>query len=327
MPRISIITPLHNKGPFVAETLASVQAQTFADWEMIVVENHSSDNGPAQVEHAASQDDRILLLRASDSVRGPCAARNLGLCEARGEWVLFLDADDLLDPAYLERMLGKQTAAPEAVVVAAPWVEFSDGSKPRQGVVKLPAARTTNGKRIEDSAIAHTCWAVHAAMVRRSWLSKREWPEELDGYLAEDTAFWFRVVFGAKIVYSDFPGAFYRTQTENCRTNYSAKAWYEGNHRAVLLNLEFMKSKGRSLSMAQMETLVRHYEILYDKAIREGERQVADSALVCARRWLEKFSSMDGPRSVTMSLRQFLGIPRFRYLKIFSVVILKNRPA
>lgn len=89
MPRISIITPLHNKGPFVAETLASVQAQTFADWEMIVVENHSSDNGPAQVEHAASQDDRILLLRASDSVRGPCAARNLGLCEARGEWVLF----------------------------------------------------------------------------------------------------------------------------------------------------------------------------------------------------------------------------------------------
>lgn len=319
MTLVSIITPLHNKGRFIAETLASVQAQTMPQWEWIVVENHSSDNGPMQIEQAATQDHRIRLIRAPDSVRGPGAARNLGLEEARGEWVLFLDADDLLSPTYLGRMLSKQSADPEAVVVAAPWIEFSDGEKPQAGVLKKPAGYISYGKGIENSGIAYTCWAVHAAIVRRLWLSQRKWPEELDGYLAEDTAFWFRVVYGATIVYSDFPGAFYRTQTENCRTNYSAKAWHEGNHLAVLANLEFMKTIGESPSISQMESLVRHYESLYDTAIREGEYQIANSALSCAQKWLKEVSSSNRSLSVMMSLRCLLGIPTYRRLKNLSL--------
>ena len=206
MPAFSIIIPLHNKGQYLAETLASVQAQAFTDWEMIVVENHSSDNGPAQVEHAAAFDPRIRLLRAPESVRGPGAARNLGLGVAQGEWVLFLDADDLLDASYLASLMRIHTAEPEAVIVASPWVEFRYDATPSEGVVKYPAGYLNNGLGVEAFGIALTCWAVHAAMIRRSWLTERKWPEELDGYLAEDTAFWFRVVCGAKIAYSDFPG-------------------------------------------------------------------------------------------------------------------------
>jgi glycosyltransferase involved in cell wall biosynthesis len=327
MPHISIITALHNKGPYIAETIASVRGQTLADWEMIVVENSSNDDGPVQVEVIAGQDPRIRLVRAPESVRGPGAARNLGLEHATGEWALFLDADDLLDPSYLESMLQRALPDTDSMIVAAPWVEFEAGKRPAAGVVKRPAAMATGGRGIEDSSIAHTCWAVHAAIVRREWLLDRRWPEELDGYLAEDTSFWFRVVCGAKVAYSDFAGAFYRTQTANCRTNFTARAWFEGNHRAALANLDFLRRSGREPSRGQMDTLVRHYEELYDKACRGGDREVAGKALVLANDWLEKLVSTAGPQPASMLVRRVVGISIFRHVKSMSRAFLKRRAA
>ena len=67
MTTITIITPLHNKSPFVAETLASVQGQTFNDWELIVVENHSRYDGPAQVERIAADDQRCNSFQSLES--------------------------------------------------------------------------------------------------------------------------------------------------------------------------------------------------------------------------------------------------------------------
>src|ERR1700735_4941661 len=97
MKSVSIITPLFNKAPYVAETIQSVLAQTMADWEMIVVENGSTDEGPNVVRQF--NDPRIHLMESPK--RGPGAARNLGLERARGEWILFLDADDLIERDYL----------------------------------------------------------------------------------------------------------------------------------------------------------------------------------------------------------------------------------
>jgi glycosyltransferase involved in cell wall biosynthesis len=324
-PVFSIIIPLHNKGQYVAETLASVQAQTFTDWEIIVIENHSTDNGPALVELTAADDSCIRLLRAPDSVRGPSAARNLGLTEAQGKWILFLDADDLVNSRYLEKMYLRQSVTPEADIVASPWVEFRDGEPPLEGVVKYPAGYLNNGLSAEAFGIAFTCWAVHAAIIRRSWLTERIWPEELDGYLAEDTAFWFRVVCGAKIAYSDFPGALYRTHTENCRTNYSARTWYEGTHRAALCNLEYLKTQCQSPSSAQLETLLRHYESLYEMAFREGEQEVAELALEFAKHWLSTLASSQFIGFGTMSLRHLLGIPSFCKLRSLILTLRGNQ--
>jgi glycosyltransferase involved in cell wall biosynthesis len=325
MCRISIITALHNKGPYIAETINSVRRQTFINWEMIVVENGSTDDGPEQVDGIAVRDPRIRLVRAPETVRGPGAARNIGIAGAIGEWILFLDADDLLDRRYLETMMQRALLDSDATIVAAPWVEFEAGKSPVEGVVKWPAAVVTGGLGIEDSAIAFTCWAVHAAIVRRDWLLDRQWPEKLDDYLAEDTSFWFSVVSGAKVVYSTFAGAFYRTQTDNSRTDFSARAWFEGNHRAVHANLDFLTKSGRKPSRAQMDTLVRHYEELYDKACRGGDREVAGEALVLANGWLKKHVSADGPLKTSMLIRRVLGISIFRHIKAMSRAFLKRR--
>ena len=102
MPRVSIITPAYEAAGYVAEAIASVTAQSYRDWEMIVADDASSDDTAAVV--AGVGDRRVRVLRGERN-RGPAGARNLALAAASGELVAFLDADDRLLPRYLETMV------------------------------------------------------------------------------------------------------------------------------------------------------------------------------------------------------------------------------
>ncbi len=86
MPQVGIIAALHNKGPYVAETIRSVLAQTMPDWALIVVENGSTDDGPEIVRQFP--DPRIRLVVSPK--QGPGAARNVGLAHATGEMASLL---------------------------------------------------------------------------------------------------------------------------------------------------------------------------------------------------------------------------------------------
>ncbi len=102
MPRISVIIPAYNVAPYIGETLASVFAQTFADFEAIIINDGSPDTG--ELERVLEPfRDRIRYLKQEN--RGASSARNAGLRAARGEFVAFLDADDLWLPSYLEDQL------------------------------------------------------------------------------------------------------------------------------------------------------------------------------------------------------------------------------
>lgn len=102
-PLVSIIIPLHNRAGEMPQTLDSVRAQTYANWEAVVVDDHSVDDGPAVVEAAARGDSRIKLLRLPDGRTGGPAGRNYGAEHSAGEFVIFLDSDDLLAPFALEQ--------------------------------------------------------------------------------------------------------------------------------------------------------------------------------------------------------------------------------
>src|SRR5687767_12772807 len=90
MAHVSVIVPLYNKGPYVRRMLDSISAQTFSDFELIVVDDGSTDDGPVQVDR--HPDRRIRMVRQANA--GPGAARNRGISEASGELIAFLDADD-----------------------------------------------------------------------------------------------------------------------------------------------------------------------------------------------------------------------------------------
>src|SRR4051812_32020991 len=101
-PAISVVIPAHNAGDTLGDTLASLYAQTFAAWEALVVDDGSSDDTAEVAAAWAARDLRIRVLGRSQG--GVSAARNDGIAEARHDWLLFLDADDRLDPDHLSRM-------------------------------------------------------------------------------------------------------------------------------------------------------------------------------------------------------------------------------
>ena len=103
-PAVSIVTPAYEAAAFVAEAVASVRAQTRADWEMIVVDDCSRDDTREVVSRAAAGDRRVRLIRHEKNC-GPAASRNTALAAASGRFVAFLDADDVWMPRKLERQL------------------------------------------------------------------------------------------------------------------------------------------------------------------------------------------------------------------------------
>lgn len=101
---VSIVTPAYNCADFIRETIASVQAQTYTNWEMVIVDDCSTDNTRAVVEDCAKEDPRVRYLCLEQN-SGAAVARTTAMREARGEYIAFLDSDDLWKPEKLERQL------------------------------------------------------------------------------------------------------------------------------------------------------------------------------------------------------------------------------
>ncbi len=119
IPRVSVIVPLFNKEQTVEASLRSLAAQTFSDFEAIVVDDGSTDRGPEIVR--SFTDARIRLIRQSNA--GPGAARNRGIAEARSPYLAFLDADDEWLPDYLERAVCCLDQDPNVAAVTFAWLD------------------------------------------------------------------------------------------------------------------------------------------------------------------------------------------------------------
>src|ERR1700744_4099360 len=101
MPLVSVIMPSWNVERLIGETIESVQAQTFGDWELLIADDCSPDRTPAVVERYASGAPRIRLIRQPRN-GGPALARQAAIEQANGRFVAFLDSDDLWLPFKLE---------------------------------------------------------------------------------------------------------------------------------------------------------------------------------------------------------------------------------
>jgi glycosyltransferase involved in cell wall biosynthesis len=109
MPVVSIILPTYNGLPYLREAVASVQAQTVDDWELVVIDDGSTDESVAWLESVA--DPRLRIIR-SEHIGHRAQLRNRGLAAARGEWIGFIDSDDRWTPNKLERQLAYHAAHP-----------------------------------------------------------------------------------------------------------------------------------------------------------------------------------------------------------------------
>ncbi len=116
MPKVSVVIPSYNLGRYLPETLSSVAAQTFTDWECLVVDNASTDGSMEVVTDFCARDSRFVPVVFPEN-RGVAAARNRGLELAEGEYVLLLDADDLITPGYMAAAVEALDADPSLALV------------------------------------------------------------------------------------------------------------------------------------------------------------------------------------------------------------------
>ena len=127
MPRISIIVPVYKAENVLAKCVDSVLAQTFADWELLLIDDGSPDGSGALCDDYAGQDDRVRVFHKPNG--GVSSARNLGMEEARGDLILFIDADDWIEPHTCETLLRALEGAGADSAGCAHWNIQPGGEK------------------------------------------------------------------------------------------------------------------------------------------------------------------------------------------------------
>lgn len=125
-PMLSVLMPVYNAEPYVGEAIESVLRQSFADFEMIIVDDHSTDSSARIIRGYADRDPRIVLL-SNDSGKGLVSALNFGLSRARGRWVARFDADDVCDPERFHVQIDFLAKNPEVAVVGSDFSTFGRG--------------------------------------------------------------------------------------------------------------------------------------------------------------------------------------------------------
>ena len=125
MPQFSVIIPLYNKAPYVGKAVESVVGQTYGEWELVVVDDGSTDGSGDTVK--AFTDNRIHLMRQENA--GVGMARNNGVAASHGEYLCFLDADDWWEPTFLEEMAGLIERHPDAGIYGTGYYIVKNGKK------------------------------------------------------------------------------------------------------------------------------------------------------------------------------------------------------
>lgn len=150
-PLVSVITAAYNAEAFIAETIASVQAQTLSAWEMLVADDASGDRTAEIIAGFVAQDPRVRLIRLEDN-GGVARARNAALAAARGRFVAFLDSDDLWLPQKLERQIAFMREHDAAVSYTS--FRRVDETGARIGRLVAVPPRLTYRKLLRNTAIA-----------------------------------------------------------------------------------------------------------------------------------------------------------------------------
>ena len=210
-PLVSVVVPTYNYGRFIGETLDSLRAQTHAAWECVVVDDGSTDDTAEVVARFAAADPRVRYLRQPNQRQA--VAKNTGLAEARGRYVQFLDADDLLEPRKLERQVGFMEANPAADIVYG-GVRYFHTERPGERLYGMFGEQAPwlpelsgSGRELVYALVRMNIMAINSALVRREAVAD---VGPFDPALppVEDWEYWLRCALaGKRFEYRDFDGA------------------------------------------------------------------------------------------------------------------------
>lgn len=184
-PAVSVILPVFNGERYLARAIASVLAQTFADFELIAVDDGSSDRTPAILGRCAKNDARIRIVSRANT--GIVGALNDGIASARGEYLARMDADDLCEPERFARQVEYLRAHPECVILGTQILRIDPGDLPIGPETQPLDHETILARLLEGSAGTLTHPSV---MMRRDaveavgrYRQEFQWVEDYDLFL------------------------------------------------------------------------------------------------------------------------------------------------
>lgn len=218
---ISVVIPLYNKARHIERTIKSVLAQTVPDFELIVVDDGSTDGGADLV--LGVRDPRVRLVRQAHA--GASVARNRGISEATGDSVAFLDADDEWLPDFLETVTGMQSRLPEAGMYATAHLNCDKGVLTRPWFIHCP--KDPRGGYINDyfrSSNGPSPVCSSTVLIPKGLL------EQVGGFpvgvhLGEDRYLWARIALLRRVAWSPNAAAIYHLSTDNRATHLSVAGY------------------------------------------------------------------------------------------------------
>ncbi len=316
MPKVSVVIPAYNAMAYLPETVESVLRQTFTDFEVLIVDDGSSDH----IAEWASQatDPRVKLI--SQQNQGVSVARNTGIAQAKGEYVAFLDADDLWEPTKLEKQDQCLEDKPEVGLVYTWTLLINEQGKPT-GIVYNSQVE---GNVWEQILIGDIVCSGSSAMVRRVCF---ETAGDFDPNLssAADFDMWTRIAAHYPFAVLKEFLVYYRQYSSSMSRNrhkmmQDLRITFEKRFQSVPLELLYLRSRAygymnRWLAWAsiydgncQEATYFCNQALLHYPQLRYSYNFIHLQFAIILTRWFGS-QGYDGVRSLSRALRQrMLGV-------------------
>jgi glycosyltransferase involved in cell wall biosynthesis len=239
-PLISIITPNFNKGDHVKDCIQSVVNQTLEEWEMLFVDDGSTDGSDDLARKVASDEKRIIVQK-NKGIKGGASARNQGLKFAKGYYIFFLDSDDLITPNCLKRRVEDMQANPELDFIAYPMGLFDSQLGDSNVITNIPTEEEPLHRFLNRDIL----WQVSGPTWKRSAL------ERLGGFdeslhSQQDVDLHVRaLILGLPFKYFHVePDVFYRREVESIpRSHSQSLAHFQFRFEMILRHIEMLEAE------------------------------------------------------------------------------------
>jgi len=230
---VSIITPCYNSEDFISQTIESVISQTYSDWEMLIVDDCSSDRSPEIIREYMEQDQRIRYLKTDKRSGSPTMPRNIGIENAEGRYIAFLDSDDLWLPTKLEEQMKVFAANEDASVVFSYYEKITEEGA-RSGRIISSPERVSYGKLLYGNVIGCLTGVYDTSKVGKVLMK----------YVGhEDYVMWLEILKkGYVAVNTCNVQALYRVRTSSVSANKLRVLKWQWNIYRNVENLGYMKA-------------------------------------------------------------------------------------
>lgn len=284
--RVSVIVPLYNCAPYIEACITSLKEQTFADFEVLCVDDCSTD-GSLAIARASAGDDRRFRFTPLEKNGGQSVARNVALDQARGTYIVLLDADDYFVPEALEKLVerAEQQDLDDLYFSAQAFYESKElFDQVREEYQNRPAFDgVTTGPRLFTYFEEHREFLPHAPlrMVKRSLIEENH-IRFYEGIIHEDVLFTFQTLVRSK------------------RTSYLNEPLYRRRVRSgstMTAKHTVENVRGHVVCVREMRAWVeRHADELEEEFLRAVSRRMVDYSFIAGRIWLKDIDEADRER-------------------------------